>query len=951
MEVEPHLLAGANKRKRGNEVDYFKKYDSERKRTSRLQKKLETLKSGDTLTKLDEEVKAAKRTILKLKRANKLLVRSKERLEAKLKRTPSFSTKSFSNVSTREQRRKKALIKNIVCGEGGDRKQDVTELGSFCIDVMKNLPKDAIVPALKRIVEEDKLSRIFQTQIIEKKRTQVSKDQFARTREFVDRRKAHIGRKRKRMLKKQSTKNILKISNTVSFEPVTFAARAENDAKSRKHLRENFPVAMPYALQHDSVKVEHAFVEVEHMMKCAITLIYTTQSLHNSFFWFWDVSSQSFKVNHFEISTFFDGFPLFGGSESATIFCLRILNIAALIHRPEFNFIIFAVKAKETSAETIKLLRYCASKLYCLLNTGLTIQICGFDPTRTIPHSTILLNGTHRITFGRRNMFSGDAKATFFSQGCLSAIQTWNPFFEIETESYVCPDIVVSDQTYVPHRVRVQRFLAINDFRNGQREKFVAEVKLLKQQRLSEEELPKKIANAWKRVVVKAVNQKAKELKTSCVHHSPFAIAELCGVCGLHMDTNEYLRVLNHIVEVGATFTMAHNLARVFDKPIGKDGRDAVTVPDIDHCHETAPLLKIVLILENSKLKRISNYYRKYYTPPPAQQKDLQSYMEGDDIMRDLDEIFNDDVSKSSSVEEQRASRIRLIGQNVHQLAPILPNLVQCLCPPTVGNESVWPDGVPQTTQEMAAVIVCWTYIHLLRSLSSLYAAWVMTVNLDEIGASLLGELFVRLVHRFALHKSANTFLFAQVAPFLMDSMKDTYRLSNTKALSLGSYCRNEGGELTNQSSKGEIKFWTARRRHFLNALLDQRLEIHLGGMYMFEDTCPTPVNILDAAHERSTWSQRFGPQRPGMCGTCRFHPALSSLREVLDDSKEGGLFSANEVFSFLKDTKFKGHDLAHLFCVFLNMNENERICSVCSMMFQLCVGVFTGRQNELSFI
>lgn len=218
----------------------------------------------------------------------------------------------------------------------------------------------------------------------------------------------------------------------------------------------------------------------------------------------------------------------------------------------------------------------------------------------------------------------------------------------------------------------------------------------------------------------------------------------------------------------------------------------------------------------------------------------MQSHIEGDlDMIADLDAIFSAELQgeKQSTVEEKRAARIRLVGQNVNVLAIIFPEIVDCLRPYCEGpsNAYIWPDGSPESSEELGARVTCWAYVHFLRSLSALNAAWVMRVGLDEHGAYFLGELFVRLVHRsavhkkfmntslfahlgpffmgiqicvlavfrFALHKSLNTFLFAQVGPFLMDTLKDVYRLSNSKALSLGSYCRNEGGELTNQSSKG----------------------------------------------------------------------------------------------------------------------------------------------------
>jgi len=49
----------------------------------------------------------------------------------------------------------------------------------------------------------------------------------------------------------------------------------------------------------------------------------------------------------------------------------------------------------------------------------------------------------------------------------------------------------------------------------------------------------------------------AASIKTGCVNNAPLNMAELPPTFGLHMDCNEFLQVLNHIVKKAAQLTLA----------------------------------------------------------------------------------------------------------------------------------------------------------------------------------------------------------------------------------------------------------------------------------------------------------------------------------------------------------------------------------------------------------
>jgi len=215
-------------------------------------------------------------------------------------------------------------------------------------------------------------------------------------------------------------------------------------------LRDKFAGDVPYAVSDITLFIEHGFVDMEAMPKAIVTLIYTTPELHKNFMWFWDPVKKVHKENHFEWSTFYDGFPLFGGKSQATAFSLRALNLPGLIHRPDFQYILFIAECKENDPQVLKLLQHFSKTVTPKLTKGFTVEFRGYPEHYTVPKSNISLNGTHKITFGKRLLYGADAKAAFASQGCDSANQRYLPFFDIPTEAACNSDIPFTLKNYVP---------------------------------------------------------------------------------------------------------------------------------------------------------------------------------------------------------------------------------------------------------------------------------------------------------------------------------------------------------------------------------------------------------------------------------------------------------------------------------------------------------------------
>ena len=639
----------------------------------------------------------------------------------------------------------------------------------------------------------------------------------------------------------------VELSDKVSVKRMQVPCNSTQDALSRKHLRENFPGDLPYALTDVSSKIEHAFVEVEATLMSIVTLVLTTPALHENVVWFWDPVTKEHKVKHFELSTFFDGFPLHGGKAAATALSLRILNLPGLGHRPEFLFTLFLAMCKEGSAFALRLLAQCSQKLMAILKTGKPIKFNGYSETLMIPHTNIPLNGDHIVTFGGKNLFAGDAKAVFAAQGCDSSNQRFLPFFQVPTECLCNPDIPLTRNNFVPLLMRQQQFSAVHEFRNLQREIFIKEARELKANTKEGQDCSKAINSLWTKLMKKEVLDEAFRLETGCVNRLPLDIAEVPVTCGLHMDCNEFLRFSEHIIRKSAQLTMELFPASVFRHSSGtsqRAQRNVCLLPDITVLPSHAPLVKTIKVLQDNDLEKVSAFFKKRFTPPPEQSSNIEQFLdeENEELFDLLDEMFEVSSSNASSTstEERKSSRIRLIGKHVLQLSPIFAKLTSTL---KLEEES---------QQQLSSRIVCCTYAHLMRCLSSLYAEWVLCIGVDDVEAYFLGELFVRLVHRFALHKSANTCLLAQVSPFVIDMLQDTYRLCDNFMLGLGILGRNEGGELTNQKYKQQERKWTPGRPGWAKLVVDQRVEVFMGGLHLL------PQYILPRESQSFQWLSQW---------------------------------------------------------------------------------------------
>jgi hypothetical protein len=195
-------------------------------------------------------------------------------------------------------------------------------------------------------------------------------------------------------------------------------------------------------------------METVAVLKAMVTYFYTTKKLHEHWLWFWDVKKEEYAVHHIEPSTFWDGTPIFQGTSSATLMHLRFVNCPTLLQRPGFQFPLYALKDKENSGNSLRLLRWYSKKIKEIMDAGIKVSFSKFDDTYFVPKTEIPLNGDFLIRFGK-NMFAADAKAQLFQGGCLSATQSFFPWWKLHTDMLCRPETVITEETFVTYADQV----------------------------------------------------------------------------------------------------------------------------------------------------------------------------------------------------------------------------------------------------------------------------------------------------------------------------------------------------------------------------------------------------------------------------------------------------------------------------------------------------------------
>ena len=113
-----------------------------------------------------------------------------------------------------------------------------------------------------------------------------------------------------------------------------------------------------------------------------------------------------------------------------------------------------------------------------------------------------------------------------------------------------------------------------------------------------------------------------------------------------------------------------------------------------------------------------------------------------------------------------------------------------------------------------------------------------------------------------------NTFLFSQVSPFKVKRNMLRFQLSPTTSYNIGLYGKNEGGEHTQKIVKEHYYKWTNKKKHWMQSLVNQHIEVYVGGnrlwLIIFPDYSPAPKDLNCIGKKKHTLAHKTTPKING---------------------------------------------------------------------------------------
>ena len=603
-----------------------------------------------------------------------------------------------------------------------------------------------------QIIDTNKGKKVI-TKTVRKNKKRVSQEISTKARDFILRKVNDIGVNKKKTLDDSASSNLgLPISDSFKLSPMKVKANSHSDKKVHAFFKKEVECLPTVSVFPDKWSIRHAYIAPEKIIVAIITVCYVTQELHAHWCWFYKKSEEGDwvpDVNHVKFVNFFDGFAYQNGLEPAFINALEVLNLPALVHHPAFNFLQSIFNDTEGSDTCYDFFSMFEVTMLHLGHVGVDLFLQGYDQTWVIPKTNIPLNCTannkHHI---RLHMgLKADLKGRLLKHGCVSSNQEYTPDVKLDKEERQHPDFKVTRKNWVSLDTKLKDFDKMQKFIGGQRKKLEKEKAKIMKLKVNEEQKQKKLANAEHRLCTVAVNEEAKRLKTCCIHCKPTSDTSVFGTCTVHMEPNEWWRVISRVEVLARELTLKHFRCQKIYKQVkklntaaSKTGKKiqstlSVPVPDIATCSPEASTVRFFEGLKKMGLSKVSKRLLPKYT------------------------LAIETLSKEEEEKRKLNKTVRLIGEDCWKLMPHTPLLLECLEPYNFYKESVL---------EFQNRVVMLCYVHCMKCLGGIFGQFAIEVQEDEIGAAFVSHIFNWLVYFFDLHHSLNTFYFGKVSAFLL---------------------------------------------------------------------------------------------------------------------------------------------------------------------------------------
>ena len=180
------------------------------------------------------------------------------------------------------------------------------------------------------------------------------------------------------------------------------------------------------------------------------------------------------------------------------------------------------------------------------------------------------------------------------------------------------------------------------------------------------------------------------------------------------------------------------------------------------------------------------------------------------------------------------------------------------------------------------------------------------------------------------------------------------FQISPTTSFNIGLYGKNEGGEHTQKIVKEHSYKWTNKKRRWMLSLVNQHIEVYVGGLYLFPDYSPSAMDL--GKESTRSWEIRFGTIKHSVldcsccthvCNSCGFVPeenilhvecAHTTLKEAVNSSWLTCFpFTYEQMLPCLSQAySYSAHPTLSLLHLFARIDFDKFHCTECVLMTQV---------------
>lgn len=230
-------------------------------------------------------------------------------------------------------------IENYVTLQTEAEEQKAESMDALIMELFQRGSEERYERRIDALFQNERFASAFKKRM-QRQEKDLANDPETQLDSYVARKVSGLGVKKRNKLVQSSAPKVM-LSDKITYHSAMYKESWYKDQKARTYAKSKVPYfPKVWSFPKSQFPQEHGYVRLKELLKTVIFVIFTSPDLRKQMHWFWDPEAKHFKVFHFQLAIFYDGFPLFKRNQrGACVACIQILNLIGLLQKPEFSFL------------------------------------------------------------------------------------------------------------------------------------------------------------------------------------------------------------------------------------------------------------------------------------------------------------------------------------------------------------------------------------------------------------------------------------------------------------------------------------------------------------------------------------------------------------------------------------------------------------------------------------